>query len=347
MQQFRIVDRRDVLPKRPDRYLSFPGLVRLGPGRILMGYRDGRSVPGTYSHGADGDLKLLRYEHGRWGKPELLYAHEGGVEEMGCGDLTRLRDGTVTLFSRQWDGANHRSIATYIARSADGGTTFGPRRAIPLPMFPGGWAPYGKVIEGEGGVWLQGAYGRAAAGEGSSSACIESRDGGETWELRSWIAAFGCIPCPNFHEPMMFRLGDGTFFALLRTNGLFYAARSRDEARTWSLPEPSFEGMACAGIVLSSGELLVTYRGIHHDGPPPGTRVPIQIHKGRLYCCRASADGGRTWTPEMSLDDNEAHQVGSYGMGDALELEDGTVLVVFYTSDKDQAPWIQQVTLAR
>jgi hypothetical protein len=48
----------------------------------------------------------------------------------------------------------------------------------------------------------------------------------------------------------------------------------------------------------------------------------------------------------MSLDDNEALQAGSYGMGDALELDDGRVLVVFYTSDSDQAPWIQEVTLA-
>jgi hypothetical protein len=346
MRNFEITDRRDVIAKRLDRYLSFPGLAPAGPGRILMAYRDGKSRPGTYSHGADGDLCLIRRENGRWSAPRTLYTHEDAVEEMGCGDLTRMTDGTIVLFSRQWDGGNSRTAGVYVASSADSGETFSPRTPVSAAGFHQWWVPYGKVIELPSGVWLLGGYGRRAEGEGASAACMESLDRGRSWRVRAWIGTFGCLGKLPLNEPLIFRLDGGELFVLIRTNGMFYSARSADDGRTWEPPAPAFEGMAGAGIILRGGELLVTYRGIHHGGPPPEQRVPTWPRKGRLYCCRLTADGGRTWTPEMSLDDNEALQAGSYGMGDALELDDGRVLVVFYTSDSDQAPWIQEVTLA-
>lgn len=344
---FRIVDRRDVVPKRPGRYRSFPGLVRLGPGRLLLGYRDARAVPGTYSHGDEGDFMLMRCEGGRWGEPERLYEHQGPVEDMSCGDLTLLPDGTITLFTREWDAARRRTHGTYLSISTDGGATFTPRRRIDVAGFHEWWVPYGKVIELPGGEWLLGAYGRRSEGDGMSGACLESADHGRTWSVRGWVGQYGCIGTKPIDEPLIFRLPGGELFVLIRTNGLFYSSRSLDDGRTWAPPTPAFEGMAGAGTVLSTGELLVTYRGIHHDGPPPEQRVPLWPRRGRLYCCRATADGGRTWTPELSLDDHEAVQVGSYGMGDAVELEDGRVQVVFYTSDADQTPWIEQVILER
>jgi hypothetical protein len=350
MKQFVVKDRKDIIPKRLDRYLGFPGMVRTGPGEVLLAYRDARSAPNTFSHGADGDMRLIRFAHGRWSEPELLYRHEGGLEEMGCGDLTLLKDGTILLFSRQYDAAHERVGEVYVARSADNGRTFLPRRPVGLPQFPDGWTPYGKVIEMPDGRWLLGGYGRCRPGEGFSAACLVSRDGGEGWGFGSWIAPHDCkgpaLSARGFPEPLILRLPDGALFALLRTNGVFYVTSSADGGRTWRLPERAFEGMAAAGLVLSSGEMLVTYRGIHWHVQPPAQRPPtVALRKGRLYCWRVSEDGGATWGSEGVADEGEAYQVGSYGMGDLIELEDGSILVVYYTSDRDQAPWLQQCTL--
>ena len=344
MTTFDIAERRDVLPKRKDRYLSFPGMVQLPGGEIVLAYRDGRAMPGTRSHGTEGDLVLMRFSGGRWSEPEVLYCHEGDVEEMGCGDLTRLRDGTILLWSRQWDDAQRRTHEVSLARSTDGGRTFEPRRPVRLAIFPNGWAPYGKVIELPGGALVQGAYGVRRAGERSSAACLVSDDGGESWSLRAWIAQGAGGRGLNYYEPFIYALPDGTLYALLRTNGTFHATRSPDEGCAWSPPEPAFRGMACAGLVLSSGALLVAYRGIHEAHPDRNTEN-VTKREGRLYCFRVSDDGGATWGPEGVIDDGTAWQIGSYGMGDAVELADGCVRVVYYTSDADQAPWLAECTL--
>jgi len=90
---------------------------------------------------------------------------------------------------------------------------------------------------------------------------------------------------------------------------------------------------------------MFTYRGIHRDAP--GQRRPATVRQriGRLYCARVSADGGRTWGDELEVDNGEAWQVGSYGMGDLIEHDDGAIRIVYYTSDRDQAPWLEEALL--
>ena len=101
--------------------------------------------------------------------------------------------------------------------------------------------------------------------------------------------------------------------------------------------------MATAGLVLANGTLFCAYRGIH---PTDGRRDPApHPRSGRLYCCRFSADQGASWTDEQVLDPGEAWQVGSYGMGDAVEMADGRIWVVYYTSDRAQTPWLAQCVL--
>jgi hypothetical protein len=351
MRGFRVVERRDVIPKQLDRYYSFPQVVRTGPGELLMGYRDARSQPNAFAHGTDGDFALMRYRDSRWSEPELLYRHEGNIEEMSPDSMTALSDGTILLFTRRYGGAHGRTEGVYLARSTDHGKTFGPRRRINLPFFPNGWAAYGRVIESPAGEWLMGAYGIRGGEAGYTAACVVSRDGGEHWEWKSWIAECGCLDEEfarkrGFPEPFMLLLPGGRIYCLLRTNGTFYATSSQDEGASWRAPQISFDGNACAGIVLSGGEMMYSYRGTGHEVHVPGQRVStVKQRKGRLYCFRVSADGGATWSEEGVLDDGEAWLVGSYGMGDLEELEPGRIFAVYYTSDRDQAPWIQQCML--
>ena len=347
MTEFMVTDQRDVVPKRLDRYRSFPVMARAADGTILVAYRDGRSVPNTFSHGADGDSALIRSDGKAWSQPELLYTHEGPLEEMGC-ELSCLADGRLLLLSRQWDSERTRTHATYIAASEDGGRTFSPRRPIDLPEFPvAGWVAYGKVIERGGGELLQGAYGKEANRKGYSAACLVSRNGGQSWRVLSWVARCEPDMPTGFPEPLVVVLPDGSFHSLLRTNGLFYAARSADEGRTWSDTQPAFEGMAGAARVLAGGEMLVTYRGIHEKQTDRQRPATVAVRVGRLYCWRVSDDGGASWGPEGVIDNGTAWQVGGFGMGDTLELPDGRVKVIYYTSDRDQAPWLRECVLVR
>ena len=83
----------------------------------------------------------------------------------------------------------------------------------------------------------------------------------------------------------------------------------------------------------------------------PGRLCSPQAGSGRSR--RLLSDGRKVcalWQPrteEGILDDGEAWLVGSYGMGDLEELEPSRLFAVYYTSDRDQAPWIQQAILSR
>ncbi|NLF31312.1 MAG: hypothetical protein GX591_10550 [Planctomycetes bacterium] len=124
----RVIERRMIVPKRIGRYRSFPGWTRTGGGDVLLAYRDAQAAPGTWSHGRAGDLVLVREHAGAWSAPQVLYRHGGDLEEMGCGDLTRLADGRILLWSRQWDAAAGRTQAVPGSHQAGRAA---PRRAAP------------------------------------------------------------------------------------------------------------------------------------------------------------------------------------------------------------------------
>ncbi len=340
----RILEQQDLVPRRLGRYRSFPVMAPAGDGTIVVVYRDATAAPDKYSHGADGDSVIIRFDGQAWSSPRVIYSHDGPFEEMGC-EISALADGRLMLWSRQWDGHRGRTHATCLAESTDGAETFSSRRTIELPEFSDtDWVAYGKMLERPGGDILQGAYGREQGREGHSVACLVSCDGGRRWRVRSWIARPMASMPRGFSEPVLFPLPDGSLYALLRTNGVFYETRSSDGGATWAEPAAAFEGMAGAGRVLSDGRLLVSYRGIHEK---PGDERPPAVAPcvGRLYCRRISDDGGATWGSEGVIDDGTAVQAGSYGMGDLLELPDGRVKVIYYTSDSNQAPWLRECLL--
>jgi hypothetical protein len=342
--EFLVKNKKPAIRKAPGRYRSFPTLVRLPDGELLMQYRDGRAQPGTFSHGDQGDLCLVYTQQGKWSEPRTLYTHAGHLEEMG-GDMSILKDGTIILFSRQWDDKANCTHQTYAAIRPDQGNTFTDRQPVRFPEFPQSWVPYGKVIELPDGRLLLGAYGKQEGDTGFSAGLVTSSDQGRSWEFYSWIAIQNSVPGKQFMEPFSFFIHKGILITLLRTNGQFYQTQSQDSGMTWTVPVPAFAGMAAAGIVLSDGKLLVTYRGIHSDNDLPREKKIALPRKGRLYCARVSDDEGRTWGAEIELDTRTAGQVGSYGMGDAIELPDNSIRVVYYTSDKDQSPWIEECLL--
>ncbi len=303
--KFKVVDKKTVVGKNLERYRSFPSMVKIKGDNILMAYRDAHSQPNVVSHGFKGDTKLMYFKYGRWSEPKTLYEHEGELIEEMAGDLSILKDGTIFIASRQWNNEdNGKPHESYIAWSKDQGKTFTPRKVLRFDEFQKTWAPFGKIIELDDGTLLMGGYGTKKGDTRSSSACLISKDHGETWHFLSWVAVYNCIPGVEFNEVFILKLPSKKLFAVLRTtNGFFYTTYSHDKGRTWELPQKSFEGMACAGLVLSSGEIIISYRGIRHARD--GNIQTGLLKKGNLYNFRISGDEGKTWSDEVEIDNGE------------------------------------------
>jgi hypothetical protein len=344
-RKFKVADKKVVVQKNTERYRSFPSIIKIKGDHLLMAYRDAHSQPNVVSHGFKGDTRLIHFKNGKWSQSKILYPHEGEYLEEMAGDLSILNEGTIFIASRQWnDEDNGKPHDAYMAKSTDHGKTFTLRKVLRFGEFQRYLAPFGKIIELEDGTLLMGAYGTKKGGTKSSSGCIISKDRGETWLFLSWIATHNAVPGVEFNEVFILKLPSKTLFAILRTNdGYFYTTYSHDSGQSWEVPKRSFEGMACAGLVLSSGEIIISYRGIRHARD--GNNSTGSLKKGNLYNFRVSADEGKTWSDEVEIDNGEIWQVGAYGMGDMAEMKNGSIKVVYYTSDKDQAPWLEECLL--
>lgn len=376
MKEYSVVNKKAVIEKDISKYFSFPQLAKISDDKILMTYRETGSNPDVLCHGKGaGDIKYMFFENGKWGKPSLLYKHEvGDYEYMAC-DPTVLKDGSVILHSREYFGSHRNYVADY--NSAKG--VFSEKRLVACPEFAEEkLALFGKVIEVDNGDLLLGVYGVDKELEAKwkaakktdrpvwSAACLLSSDKGKTWKFNSWIAR---ARDSQIYEPVMVKLDGSNIYCLLRTTlGYFTYSISEDNGKTWTRPKKAFPGVAATGLRLSSGELMMLYRGnekcdgdknafyrMAKTGKKVGPGVILYegkevrdeaVYKGKLFVCRFSSDNGKTWSKELEIDDREAVQGGSFGMGDAVELKDGSIKVVYYTSDKDQAPWIEECVLA-
>jgi len=375
MKEYSIANKKAVLEKDVNKYLSFPQLAKIGEDKILMIYREDGSNPDVRCHGKGiGDIKYMFFENGKWGKPALLYKHEEGAYEYMACDPTVLKDGSVLLHSREYFGSHRNYVADFDRVKG----VFSEKRFFACDEFAEEkLALFGKVIELESGDLLLGVYGvdkeldakwKAAKRTDRpvwSAACHISSDKGKTWKFNSWITR---ARDSQIFEPVMVKLNGSSIYCLLRTNlGYFTYSISEDNGKTWAKPKKAFPGVAATGLRLSSGELMMLYRGnekcdddknafyrLAKTGKKVGPGVILYegkevrdeaVYKGKLFVCRFSTDDGKTWSKELEIDDHEAVQGGSFGMGDAVELKDGSIKVVYYTSDKDQAPWIEECVL--
>lgn len=347
MVKFKIIDRKPVIIKETSRYISFPYMVKINENKLLMLYREASANPNIICHGKDdGDTKYMFFENGKWGAPKLLYKHDGEYEQMG-NDATILKDKTIIVHSREYKAGGLNK--NYVAKYYDDKRIFTNRKQLEYEeIIEGRMALFGKVIELGNNELLLGVYGGDKTGKGewttstgqkmsgSSCACLISRDNGDTWQFYSWIAR--CAGELNFFEPVMVKTGDKKLYCLLRTRTDFYFTASDDNGKTWGEAKQTFHGHAATGIKLSTGEILMLYRGVIGNA---------KIYKGKLFVYRISDDNGKNWSEEIEIDGNTAVQPGSFGMGDAVEFKDGSLKVVYYTSDADQSPWIEECTLRR
>jgi len=284
-------------------YQAFPDACRLDDGDILCVFYAGYghvSIPSEeWPHG--GRICLVRSgdEGGTWTEPEILYddAHDNRDPH-----IAQMSDGTLfcSFFSLYMDGETRRGTGTQIVRSHDGGRTWesraqdiSPERGCSAPVreLPDGSYLLGVYYEREGEAW---------------GGVVRSTDRGATWsepidigrEAEAYLDA----------ETDVIALEDGSVYAALRSSkGNMYYATSRDLGLTWSpARDIGFQGHAPHFTRLSSGEILLTHR-------VPNT----SLHVSRDEC--------KTWRGPYELDDVG----GAYPA--TVELEDGTVLGIYYT----------------
>ena len=163
----------------------------------------------------------------------------------------------------------------------------------------------------------------------------ESRDDGQTWR---WLAEIPARPGDDvklYYELHAVETGDGRVLVHIRNHnkanqGETLQAESADGGRTWSTPHPiGVWGLPSFLLRLRNGQLLMTYG---YRRPPFGNQA------------RLSDDRGRTWSEPLIISGDGAS--GDLGYPSTVELEDGSLLTVWYEALRDsphavlrQAQW--------
>jgi len=148
---------------------------------------------------------------------------------------------------------------------------------------------------------------------------VRSPDGGKTWECLSTIAD---DPERNvgFNETSLYRTESGRLVAFLRTSGEsrnIHTAVSADDGKTWA-PYQRHEtyGFPQDALRLDNGSVLLTY-GLRNDAPGVCGKL--------LDAECANIDGAEEFRINNSA-------TGACGYPASIQLADGTILTVYYTT---------------
>ncbi|MBR6531595.1 MAG: exo-alpha-sialidase [Clostridia bacterium] len=130
------------------------------------------------------------------------------------------------------------------------------------------------------------------------------------------------------NEPHLLEMPDGKLICHIRgendTVFTTYQSISTDKGRTWTVPERLLDedgGAPPHLIMLNSGILLSTYG---RRKQPYGIMAMF------------STDGGESWEKDIRLYENTGSD--DLGYPTTVELNDGTLLTVFYATDHDGIP---------
>ena len=215
------------------------------------------------------------------------------------------------------------NAGVFTTRSRYDGYTWGAPRRVETPGFQTSTTA-GRIIELDDHSLLIPMNGKRPDDASNRCWVMRSADAGLTWKYLSTVAyAQGKI---DFHELRTLLLPSGRILAMMRTQKAnFYQSHSDDGGISWSLPEET--PIWCHGsspgdlLLLRDGRVLCTYG---HRKPPYGVRACL------------SEDEGKTWDigNEIILRDDGLD--GDMGYPSSEQLDDGTILTVYYWHGEDQ-----------
>lgn len=223
-----------------------------------------------------------------------------------------------------------RRMGYWTRRSRDGGHTWDDPTPAPVST------PHGANVLSNGDLIYVGTgdfpdeHGRSRLGVARSS------DQGLTWKVLATVNATpnmeGCEPgeTPRLCEPHVVETPSGKLLGLARCQvkdvrkRYLWQFESQDGGETWT--EPALTGLLGFPphlLRLRDGRILVSH-AIRHE--PPGQR----------FCF--STDEGRTWDIENQLTLTDAPS-GDLGYPATVELDDGTLLSIYYQRERlDEKP---------
>jgi sialidase-1 len=261
----------------------------------------------------------------RGGRAEIIRSNDGGKTwsrpkvlldtpwDDRAPNFCELKDGTILCSLFTYPGPTAKDLArdpakttlTGIIRSFDGGRTWEkePKR-LPVPFT--GDATDGPIIALKDGSALICVYGRTVGAPHEMLAFCRSTDRGDTWELLSTLSTDH-----EMSETAVAQLPDGRLVIVARPEG--DVAWSSDGGRTWTRPRP-------LGVRLFEPRLLPLRDGtllcLHGSYGAGGLRAMLSTDGGRTWLC-PNARWGFPVDPSV------------YGYGQAVELNDGSVWVVY------------------
>lgn len=330
-----------VLCKEPGRYIGWPTITKTRAGELLVvfsGDRDEHVCPW-------GKTQLVRSLDGgqTWTEPVTitdtpLDDRDAGIIETTQGTLV-VSWFTSTAFADQEkrnrgsygdavvDGWRERIeaitpqlrarwLGNWVRRSNDGGQSWGEMvRTV-------GSAPHGPIELADGRLLYVG----KGTVEGELALTVEeSRDDARSWQLISRISIPAGESFEHYHEPHVVETATGKLVAMFRyqpedrAQCFLRQAESEDGGATWTMARKTpIWGYPPHLIRLQNGWLLVVY----------GRRIPPY---GERACL--SKDGGRTWDAEQQVVLCEGMN-GDLGYPASTQLDDGSILTVYYQIDK-------------
>lgn len=321
-----------------DRYLGWPTIAKTKTGELLVvfsGDRDSHVCPW-------GKTQMIRSkDQGKtWSDPETinntpLDDRDGGIIQTKEGTLlvswfTSLAfitasyfQGAVQRYMRHGEKLSRETrekwLGNWVRRSEDGGKTWGE------PVKTISTAPHGPIQLKDGRLLY---IGNGILGNKPTNTIEESFDDGRSWKV---IADF---PKPEGYigglgEPHMVELASGKLIALFRNepkdrNKCFLLQTdSYDGGKTWSpLRDTGIWGYPPHLIELKNGWVVVVYG---HRREPYGEKACI------------SRDEGKTWDTDNQVFLSAAPG-RDLGYPSSVQLDDGSLLTVYYQSEKKERP---------
>jgi Neuraminidase (sialidase) len=224
-----------------------------------------------------------------------------------------------------WQSAHHRlnaaqrraELGQWMVRSTDGGVTWSAR----YPTIVN--SPHGPFQLADGRLLYPGVE---LWSKPRRVGVCESVDDGQTWR---WFAEIPVRPgddSEQYHELHGVETGDGRILVQIRNHnransGETLQSESTDGGKTWSVPRTiGVWGLPSFLVRLRDGKLLMTYG---YRRTPFGNQA------------RVSVDWGRTWSEPVVISSDGAGV--DLGYPSTVELDDGTLLTVWYEAMKGSA----------
>lgn len=301
-----IVEPEVVIRHSAERSFIGPGMFVLENGDILMAAPWGRPPTNFEQLAAKYPVPMLyrSTDGGRtWkeqGRMQMEWPLSGMVSDGGVSFL-RLKDGRLAALLHRHVKDLHGGGLPAISFSKDDGATWTPARLVGEPE--GVWYVMNeRLIQLRNGRLLvpvahmpkgSGLY----EGDKNIGLCFFSDDGGETWKRSRTPATLD--DTRGMAEPCVAEVGERVLMLARTGSGFHYASWSENGGETWSMPEATTLESACSSLTLKTlpdGRLIVFY---NHAAP---------LKRGAFFprtplCYAVSADGGKTWSAPVVIDD--------------------------------------------